>query len=164
MFLLFILSQSFEFSADNTAANIIVGLSVCALMLLFFFVFPPILKKYFFHVIFNLPSFNEKYKFNESNLRFAYKVAGCHIVVAEAGDRREQYLFLISYLKRKFPGTGSIDLKVIPEIHKTYPEINIVFNWLSKHLDNSQKLQFIDYLVDLAFYNERLSSREMRLI
>ncbi len=164
MFLLFLRSQFLGFSADNTADNIIVGLIVCIFMLSLFFVFPPILKKYFYHVVFNLPSFNDRYKFNKNNLRFAYKIAGCHIVVADNGDRRGQYLFLISYLKRKFPGTGSIDLKVIPEIHHSYPEIHIVYNWLSKHLNDSQKLQFIDYLVDLAFYNKKLSSREMRLI
>lgn len=111
-----------------------------------------------------IPSFDENFSFNKKNLRFAYKIAGCHIVASDLGKRKEQYLYLVSYLKRKFPGTGKIDLSVLPELHKNFDNVTQVFKWMGMHLNETQKLEFVDYLVDLAFYNEKLSSREMKVI
>lgn len=123
-----------------------------------------ILRDIIVHIVLKVPAFTDNYKFNSHNLRFAYKVAGCHMVVADLGNRKDQYLFLVSYLRRRFPKAEAIDLSVLPRIHQLYPDFKEVVAWLKLHLDKSERIQFIDYLVDLAFYNSKLSSREMKLI
>ena len=110
------------------------------------------------------PPFSKRFKFNQANLRLAYKVVGCHVVISDAGERREQYIFLISYLKRQFPDVEPMSIRDIPNIHEIYPEVKETLWWLNMHLDQEHKLQFLDYMVDLAFHNEKLSRREMRLI
>lgn len=108
--------------------------------------------------------FSKRFKFNQANLRLAYKVVGCHVVISDVGQRREQYIYLISYLKRQFPDVEPMSIGDIPNIHEIYPEVKETLWWLNSHLDYEHKLQFLDYIVDLAFHNEKLSRREMRLI
>lgn len=108
--------------------------------------------------------FSKRFKFNQANLRLAYKVVGCHVVVSDAGERRDQYIYLISYLKRQFPDGEPMSFRDIPNMHEIYPELYEALWWLNLHLDHEHKLQFIDFMVDLAFHNEKLSRREMRLI
>lgn len=126
--------------------------------------FYAILKDFVIDTVIKGAPFSKRFKFTSKNLRLAYKIIGCHVVVAETGDRRDQYMFLISYLKRRFPDAESLNLKEIPNLHLIYPEIPKVINWLNGHLDEEHKLQFIDYMADLAFFNEKLNRREMRLI
>lgn len=108
--------------------------------------------------------FSKRFKFNQTNLRLAYKVVGCHVVISDVGERREQYIYLISYLKRQFPDVEPMSIREIPNIHEIYPEVKETLWWLNLHLDYEHKLQFLDYMVDLAFHNEKLSRREMQLI
>ena len=108
--------------------------------------------------------FSARFKCNPTNLRLAYKVIGCHVVVADVDERREQYIFLISYLKRRFPDADPMSISEIPNLHEIYQETHEVFVWLDKYLDEEHKLQFIDFMVDMAFHNEKLSRREMNLI
>jgi uncharacterized tellurite resistance protein B-like protein len=126
--------------------------------------FYTILKDFVFDTIINGPPFSARFKYNPKNLRLAYKVIGCHVVVADVGERREQYMYLISYLKRRFPNAERMSLSDIPNMHEIYPETYEVLSWLNTHLDEEHKLQLIDYMVDLAYFNEKLSRREMRLI
>lgn len=144
-----------------TSFTVVMAVILVGLIL---FLLQSILRDFINHVILKKPAFSKKYKFNQHNLRFAYKVAGCHIIVSDLGKRNDQYMFLVSYLRRRFPNVSPIDLAVLPKIHKFYPEVEPVYEWLNEYLDEAQKIQFIDYLVDLAFYNEKLSSREMKLI
>jgi len=138
-------------------------IGIVVLWVLFYMLFSTI-KVIAFHYIFGVPQFSLIYRFTPKISRLAYKVIGCHIVVADGGDRRGQYVFLISYLKRRFPKEGSMDLKAIPKLHQVYKDTHKVFKLLNKHLDEEHKLQFIDFMVDLAFFNEKLSRREVRLI
>lgn len=144
-----------------TAFALVMAVILVGLIL---FLLQSIIRDFINHVILKKPAFSKKYKFNQHNLRFAYKVAGCHVIVADLGSRKDQYLFLVTYLRRRFPDVSPIDLNLLPKIHKHYPEVTAVFDWLNEHLDDAHKIQFIDYLVDLAFYNEKLSSREMKII
>jgi DnaJ like chaperone protein len=137
---------------------------VSVLLLVVLYMVFSILRDIIVHVIFKVPAFTDNYKFTSHNLRFAYKVAGCHMVVADLGNRKDQYLFLVSYLRRRFPKAEAIDLSALPRIYQLYPDFKEVVAWLEVHLDKSERLQFIDYLVDLAFYNSKLSSREMKTI
>ncbi len=149
---------------EDYSMTFFVGILGIFLLALIFFLLSSIIKDFVKHVILKTPAFTKRYKFNEHNLRFAYKVAGCHMVVSDLGNRKDQYMFLVSYLKRRFPNVSPIDLKLLPKVHKHYPEVRPVFEWLNEHLDEAQKYQFLDYFIDLAFYNEQLSSREMRLV
>jgi DnaJ-domain-containing protein 1 len=138
---------------------LMIAVSVIALLVMVVFIFRDI-----FQHVFKVPEFSALYTFNQKNLRLAYKVIGCHIVISDAGDRRGQYMFLISYLKTRFPKSGALNVKDIPNLHSYYRDRDQIFKWLHKHLNQEEKLQFIDFMVDLAFYNEKLSRREIRII
>lgn len=128
------------------------------------FMLVSIIKDILQFTIFHIPAFSSKFKYNLHNLRFAYKVVGSHLVVSDMGDRRGQFVFLISYLKRRFPINERMNLSSIPSLYKEYPDIKEPLTWLNKHISDEKKLQFIDYMIDLSMFNNRFSSREMRLI
>lgn len=156
-------SQGYQGNEEETPwVAVIIGISVATFVIGGFFY--TIFKGLVLDTIINGTPFSARFKFTPKNLRLAYKVVGCHVVVADVGERREQYLFLISYLKRRFPNAERMQLSDIPNMHEIYPEIYEILTWLNMHLDLEHKLQFIDYMVDLAFFNEKLSRREMRLI
>ncbi|PHR46711.1 MAG: hypothetical protein COA32_09520 [Fluviicola sp.] len=134
------------------------------LMLALVFTILSIFRDFILHFLFKIPQFSMLFRYTPKNLRFAYKVIGCHIVVSDAGDRRGQYMFLISYLKRRFPKVERLNLSEIPNLHSYYPKTHEVYVWLNRHFKEEEKLQFIDFMVDLAFYNEKLSRRELGLI
>jgi len=156
-------SRGYQGNEEETSwIAVIIGISVAIFVIGGFFY--TIFKGLVIDTIINGAPFSARFKFTSKNLRLAYKVIGCHVVVADVGERREQYLYLISYLKRRFPNTEPMHLSDIPNMHEIYPEIYETLTWLNTHLDEEHKLQFIDYMVDLAFFNEKLSRREMRLI
>jgi DnaJ-domain-containing protein 1 len=156
-------SHGYQGNEEETSwVAVIIGVSVATFVIGGFFY--TIFKGLLLDTIINGTPFSARFKFTPKNLRLAYKVVGCHVVVRDAGERREQYIFLISYLKRRFPNTEPMQLSDIPNMHEIYPETQEVFTWLNKHLDEEHKLQFIDFMVDLAFHNEKLSKREMNLI
>jgi len=138
---------------------VMIAVSVIALLVMVVFIFRDV-----FRFIFKAQEFSILYKYNRKNLRLAYKVIGCKVVTSDAGDRRGQYMFLISYLKSRFPKAGPLYVKDIPNLHQYYPDIEQILTWLNRHLNQEEKLQFIDFMVDLAFYNEKLSRREIRII
>lgn len=157
-------SQGYQRDEESPALQVFYVFMGSMMVFVLFVLVISIFKDFIFHFIFKVPQFSLIYRFTTKNTRLAYKVVGCHVVVADRGDRRGQYMYLISYLKRRFPKGGSMDLKAIPNLHEIYQDVDIVLRWLNKHLDEEHKLQFIDFMVDLAFFNEKLSKREMILI
>ncbi len=153
-----------RYEEPSEEAHIFIVVVATGLVLVLIAVLISIFRDLLIHVILKVPAFSEKYKKTPHNLRFAYKVAGCHIVVSDLGNRKDQYLFLVSYLKRLFPKLGRFDLSALPKLHMFYDDVNEVFRWIGKNCNQEERIQFIDYLVDLAFFNDKLSSREMKLI
>ncbi len=153
-----------RYEEPSEEAHMFIVVVAAVLVLVLIGVFISIFRDLLVHVILKVPAFSDKYKKTPHNLRFAYKVAGCHIVVSDLGNRKDQYFFLVSYLKRRFPQLARFDLSTLPKLHLFYGDVNDVFRWVNRSCNDDEKLQFIDYLVDLAFYNEKLSSRELKLI
>lgn len=120
--------------------------------------------KDFFSFVLKIPEFSIFYRYNEKHLRYAYKVIGCHVIHSDANNKQDQYRYLISYLHNRFRNAGKLDTNELFRLHLYYNKPERIFSWLNKHLNSEEKLQFIDYLVDLAFFNEKLSKRELHLI
>jgi DnaJ like chaperone protein len=152
-----------EINQEETPWGVIVIGAIVATVVIGGFFFT-LFKGIIVDAIINGTPFSARFRFTKTNLRLAYKVIGCHVVVSDVGGRRDQYIYLISYLKRRFPDTKPMSISEIPNLHVIYPEIREIITWLNMHLDKEHKLQFIDFMVDLAFYNEKLSKREMTLI
>lgn len=136
--------------------GLLIGGGVLALLLYFLF-------KVVFEAI-GLGTFSSFYKKTPENVRFTYKVIGCHMIYAEFDKLDDQLNYLISYLRNRFPEIDKLETADIRKLVKFYPDINKPLIWANEHFDENEKTQLIDFLVDLGFYNDSLNRREHKLI
>lgn len=111
-----------------------------------------------------LGTFSSFYKKTPENVRFTYKVLGCHIIYAEYDKLDDQLNYLISYLKSRFPEIDKLETADIRKLVRFYPNIRKPLNWANINFNEGEKTQLIDFLVDLGFYNDTLNRREHKLI
>lgn len=133
-------------------------ISGAVLALIFFVVFKV------FKEALGFGTFSRFFKLTLDNKRYAYKVIGCHLVLAERGNEREQFKYLITYLRNRFPELGIVDTSELHRLAYLYKDITEPLKWLNEKLPKSEKIRVIDFMVDLAFFNGRLNRREMKLI
>jgi|GEM_PF-1991414 len=98
------------------------------------------------------------------NVRYAYKVIGYYLLYSENDDLRGQYKYLIAYLRNLFPQDKSFDAQEFADIRHEFDSITIPILWLKRVLQKDQYPQVIDFMIDLAFYNGKVSRGELFLI
>lgn len=111
-----------------------------------------------------LGTFSRFFKYTPEHKRYAYKVIGCHVVWAERGGEKEHFTFLITYLNNMFSGLDKPDTEELHKLAFLFKDIRKPLNWLKNNLSQEDRIQVIDFMADLAFFNGRLNKREMKLI
>lgn len=109
-------------------------------------------------------TFSRFYKFNQENKRYAFKVIGCHVVWAERGGEKEHFTFLVTYLYNKFPNIGKPDTEELYKLAFLFKDIRKPLRWLKNNMSKEDRIQVVDFMVDLAFFNGQLNKRELKLI
>jgi DnaJ-domain-containing protein 1 len=108
--------------------------------------------------------FSKYYKNKPEHKQLAYAILGSHMVMAEAVNRREQYRFLLSYLRRLFSEIKPFDGVELQGLHTVYTDPKKVVDWCAVVLDVDQRIQLLDYLIDLGFHNGILNKQEMGFV
>lgn len=109
-------------------------------------------------------TFSRFFKYNQENKRYAFKVIGCHVVWAERGGEKEHFTFLVTYLYNKFPNIGKPDTQELYKLAFLFKDIRKPLSWLKNNMSKEDRIQVIDFMVDLAFFNGQLNKRELKLI
>jgi DnaJ-domain-containing protein 1 len=134
------------------------------------FLFLSILYTAFKHVFSNLlynmgmSTFSKMYRPTPSNKRFAYKVIGCHMIAAERGGGAAQYRYLVSYLRSRYTIKTKLETKYIMVLHKDFEDVRKPLLWLKMVEPKEDHIKIIDFLANLAFFNDRLTKGEVNLI
>lgn len=108
--------------------------------------------------------FSKLFRYNDENTYYSFAILGAHIVRAETGLLREQFLYMDRMLKALFPKTKPIDNREYVNLAKVYPDFTKPAQWCAMKLPELRQIQLLDFLIDLSFHNTVLSKREMSLI
>lgn len=109
-------------------------------------------------------TFSRFFKPTPENKRLAFSVIASHLIAAEADKMREQYAFLVNYLTRHFPEITPMPYAEIRENHKLYSDPITVASWCEQKFSETEKINLLDFLIDLGFQNGVLNRKETALI
>jgi DnaJ like chaperone protein len=109
-------------------------------------------------------AFTPKFPSTKRNIRYAYKVIGYYVLYSENDDLKGQYKYLVGYLRNLFPDEKKFNGRLFAEIRNEFDGIKMPVIWLRRVLQKDQYPQVIDFMIDLAYYNGRVSRRELQLI
>lgn len=140
---------------------LLTGVFILFLSILYSF-FKLTFKSTFFRL--GLSKFSKFYKSTPANKRFAYKVIGCHMIQAERGGGAAQYRYLFSYLQSRYNIKTKLETRYITILHKDFDDIRLPLLWLKSVEPKEEYIKLIDFLANLAFFNDRLTKGEMNLI
>lgn len=109
-------------------------------------------------------AFTSRFPSTKRNIRHAYKVIGYFVLYSENDDLKGQYKYLVGYLRNLFPNEKKFDGRLFAEIRNEFDGLKMPVIWLRSALQKDQYPQVIDFMIDLAYYNGRVSKREVQLI
>lgn len=109
-------------------------------------------------------TFSRFFKPNAQNKRLAFAVLGAHIIVSERDQLSEKYNFFSSYLRRYFPTILPLSNEEIMQKHLIYNDLQKADQWCSAFLDETERINLLDFLINLGFYNGSFNRRETSLI
>lgn len=101
---------------------------------------------------------------SKENVMKAYICLGSYMLLMERKDISSQLNFMHRYLKTKFSSIENYtfsDIKAFADL-KISPQSTL--KWCASHTDDDRKIQILDFLADLAFHNQSLSSGENKLL
>lgn len=109
-------------------------------------------------------TFSSYFKPNSENKRLAFAVLGAHIVVSENEMMSEKYAYLASFLRRYFPNVAPLPSDEIFQKHRIYSDFQKAAIWCSEQLNETERINLLDFLIDLGFHNGSFNRRETAYI
>ncbi len=97
-------------------------------------------------------------------MRNASTILGVHIMPAEKDNLSEQLHYMDSMLKRVFPRLKPFPKNEYLGLATIYEDYTIQAKWCAEKFLDYQRIQLLDFLIDLGFHNALLSRRELSLI
>jgi hypothetical protein len=108
--------------------------------------------------------FTKYHKATPENIYEVYAILGCHMAYSEAENLGQQMIYLDNYLRRLFPNLERYERSELSNLRRVYNDIELAAVWCEMVLKEEQKIQLLDFLIDLGFHNGSLNKREMALI
>lgn len=103
-------------------------------------------------------------KYNQKNLFDAYLVLGNLLIRKERDDIAGQFKYFRRYLRDKFREGQNHSRDHLAEIMRLNVSEESTLNWLRRKMPAEERIQIIDFLADLTFYNHTASRQEVRMI
>lgn len=113
---------------------------------------------------FGFGTFTSYFKPTDKNKQLAFKVLAAHMIQMDRDQDIEQYRFLVSYIRRRFPNAKKNDFEDLRKLHELFYDYEKVLLWVKINLNDQEKTNMLDLLVDLAFFNGRVNKRELYLL
>lgn len=108
--------------------------------------------------------FTKYHKATSENIHDVYAILGCHMVYSEVDNLGQQVIYLDNYLRRLFPNSEHYDRSELSNLRRVYYDVDLAANWCGMVLKEEQKIQLLDFLIDLGFHNSSLNKRETQLV
>ena len=108
--------------------------------------------------------FPKRLAYNQVNLFDAYVVLGIHMMKKDISDYKEQTTYFRSYLKNRFANDMDYSLENLRNMLKLDVSLESTLAWLQKKMPEAERVQVIDFLADLAFYDHQAHPREIAMI
>jgi DnaJ-domain-containing protein 1 len=109
--------------------------------------------------------FPKRLRYNSKNLFEAYICLGIDMMKTDVNiDLRQQFKYVAAYLKNKFPGFKDNHYRHILNTVPLNIKRDTVLDWLSEKMPQQERIQIIDFLVDLIFYDHEATSNELTLL
>jgi hypothetical protein len=108
--------------------------------------------------------FTKYHKATTENIHEVYAILGCHMVYSEVDNLGQQVIYLDNYLRRLFPNSERYDRSELSNLRRVYYDVKLAANWCGMVLKEEQKIQLLDFLIDLGFQNSTLNKRETQLV
>jgi len=102
--------------------------------------------------------------YNQKNLFDAYLVLGNLLIRKERDDIAGQLQYFRRYLRDKFREGQNHSRDHLAEIMRLNVSEESTLNWLRRKMPEEERIQIIDFLTDLTFYNHVASRQEIRMI
>jgi hypothetical protein len=153
---LFIILNSIEMPKDNDSVekiNPIAGIAT----LFFFFAMGAL-----FYIRSKFVEFSSYWKYNTDNRLVAYVILGLYMIKMEREDSKSQFRFLKIILNKRFK-SNQLDEVIKDNLNAPLP-ITEVLNWFKKKGGEKEAIEILDFLADLAFYNDNVNRREMSFL
>lgn len=109
-------------------------------------------------------TFSRFFKPTAENKRLAFAVLGSHVILAEHDGVSEKYAYLASYLRRHFPNIPPLANQEILNKHRIYSSFKPAANWCSVFLSETERINLLDFLIELGFHNGSFNRRETAYI
>ena len=103
-------------------------------------------------------------RYRKKNLYYAYICLGWELIKKDRSNVKESAQFMSAYLDRRFKGVSYKSYHDVINIMKNKVSEYSVMNWLERKMPMNHRIQLIDFLIDLAFSNDSLTTGETRLI
>lgn len=108
--------------------------------------------------------FPKKLPYNRENLFDAYIILGIQMMRQDLSDFKEQGGYLRSYLTNKFRSGQNHSNSHIMSLIRLDVSLESTLTWLQKKMPEAERIQVIDFLADLAFYDHQAHPREIAMI
>ena len=102
--------------------------------------------------------------YNQKNLFDAYLVLGTILIRKERDDIAGQFQYFRRYLRDKFREGQNHSRQHLVDIIRLNVSEESTLNWLRRKMPEEERVQIIDFLADLTFYNHVASRQEIRMI
>ena len=113
----------------------------------------------------NRGKFPRSLRYSSKNLFEAYICVGIEMIRRDKSqDLKTQFKHLAHYLRTKFPDFKYDHYQHIIQTVPLKIKIETVVAWLKKKMPEQEHIQIIDYLSDLAFSNDEVTSLEIDFI
>ena len=103
-------------------------------------------------------------RYNQKNLFDAYLVLGVIMIRKEHDDIAGQFQYFRRYLHNKFRDGQDYSRRHLADLMRLNVSEESTLNWLRRKMPEEERIQIIDFLVDLTFYNHTASRQEIRMI
>lgn len=103
-------------------------------------------------------------KYNQKNLFDAYIVLGAIMIRKEQDDVAGQFQYFRKYLRDKFRDGQDHSRIHLADLIRLNVSEESTLNWLRRKMPEEERIQIIDFLTDLTFYNHTATHQEIRMI
>lgn len=104
------------------------------------------------------------FRYKKTNLHLAFVCLGIELLKRDRTEVKETIQFMSAYLDRRFPGVEDENYRYIITVMKLKITEVTVVSWLQRKMPKKERIQLIDFLVDLSFSNDLLTHSETKFI
>lgn len=107
-------------------------------------------------------NFSSFWKYSEDNKKVAYVLLGLYMIKMDRDNLKRQHYFLIQILSKRFDQENLRE--IIADYYNSVIELDEILKWFLTNGESKEAIDLLDFLTDLAFYNEVINRKEISFL